>query len=535
MGVVSARTFERWLRRLDSERLRGFVSDLYAAAGRDVRRRADGTLVLAESGQTVVTVDARLRLRTPRIPADADIVVAASPSRRLVGRAAESGVTLLGPTDLREMALYGVDRDDCERLFRRYFDESPVVERSNGGADGRTPDAAGADADAARGSDGRWDPVREEPLSSLLVVALAALVVAAALLGPVGPGADDADEPAVEAGTAEAADADDGLFPPGVGPTGVVSAETLATAHADAVTGRSYQLIVRQSGSGAWAGRTWDRAYQRADVAGPTNYHYSVTGYRSTDDGDDELVQYSMYADGRDNYVFIEDGDNRSFVRYSVRTDEAGHGPFENRAARAIERYLDATRTNVTRENWSVQPYRIVATGTPESVDDAERIVDYRAEAHVGADGFVSRLTVAYGVRIDDEVENVSFRMEYVQMDVQTVRPPSWYDEARNATLKSEPTPVRASSATPRNESSSASPTPNGSATETTRADETARPTATSPTAASVRVADRLAVARFGRLAPRFGLPAAAASGNADVIPPERQRGDNESGRFFRR
>lgn len=528
MGVVSARTFERWLRRLDSARLREFVRDLYAAAGRDVRRRADGTLVLAESGHTVVTVDARLRFRTPRIPDDADIVVAASPSRRLVGRAAESGVTLLGPADLREMALYGVDRDDCERLFRRYFDESPVVERS----DGRTP-AAGADA--TRGSDDRWGPVREEPLSSLLVVALAALVVAAALLGPVGPGADDTGESTAGAGTEEADDADDGLFPPGVGPTGVVSAETLATAHADAVAGRSYQLAVRQSGSGAWEGRAWDRAYQKAKVAGPTNYHYSVTGYRSIDDGEGELVQYSMYADGRDNYVFIEEGDNRSFVRYSVRTDEAGHGPFENRAARAIERYLDATRTNVTRENWSVQPYRIVATGTPESVDDAERIVDYRAEAHVGADGFVSRLTVAYGVRTDDEVENVSFRMEYVQMDVQTVRPPSWYDEARNATLNSEPTPVRASAATPGNESPTASPTPNGSATETARADETARPTATPPTAASVRGVDRLAVARFGRLEPRPGLPAAAASGNADVIPPERQRRDNESGRFFRR
>lgn len=475
MGVVSTRTFERWLRRLDSERLRGFVSDLYAASGRDVRRRADGTLLLAESGRVVVTVDARRRLRTPRLPDGADIVVAASPSRRLVRRAAAREVTVVGPTDLREMALYGANRDDCERLFRRYFAESPLVDRSDAGADGGTP--ANADANSNRGSDGGRFLANEESLSSLAVLALAGIVVVAALLGPFGPGvtpaADDAAGPSAGGAASETVDAGDGLFPPGVGPTGVVSAETLAAAHADAVAGRSYQFAVRQSRSEAWTGRTWDRAYQRAEVAGPTNYHYSVTGYRSTGEESGELVQYSMYADGTDNYVFVEDGENRSFARYAIGTDEDGHGPFENRAARAVERYLDTTRTSVTRENWSVHPYRVVATGTPKSLDDSENVTDYRAEAHVGADGFVSRLSVEYEVRTADGAENVTFRMEYVQVDVQTVRPPSWYEEARNATGVTARTPVATPSAAPENER----PTPNATA----RANETMRPSATPP------------------------------------------------------
>lgn len=493
MGVVSARTFERWLRRLDAERFRAFVSDLYAASGRDVRRRADGTLAFGDTGRVVVTVASRRRLRTPRVPDHADVVVAASPSRRLAGRAAASRVTLVGPSDLREMALYGVDRGDCERLVRRYFDESPFVSRSDADANagGRTDADGDANAGAGEGAgaNGRrvFARVAEKPRSSLLALVLAGVVVAAALLGPVGPGLAPAGdstggpntEPTGGGASSRAADSAVGRFPPGVGPTGVVSAETLAAAHADAVAGRSYQLLVRQSGTDVWAG--WNHAHQRAEVANQTNYRYSVTGYRSTGEENGELVQYSMYADGTHNYVFAGDGENRSFVRYAVGTDEDGHGPFENRAASAVERYLDATRTNVTRDDRSVRPYRIVATGTPESVDDPENVTDYRAEAHVGADGFVSLLTVAYEIRTDDGVETVSFRMEYVNMDVQTVRTPWWYDEARNATGGTDRTPVT-----------------------TARANETTRPSATPQTASALPThrVDPLADVRFRRLAP---------------------------------
>ncbi|MFC6825384.1 hypothetical protein [Halopelagius fulvigenes] len=462
MPVVSARTFERWLRRLDAERLRGFVCDLYAAAGREVRAREDGTLAVGENGRVVVTLDARRRLRTPRVPDDADAVVAASPSRRLVRRVVSSGATLVGPDDLRNLALYGVDRDDCERLFRRYFGESPSVERSGVAAEG--DDAP----DGERGESNGFGVARvaAEPVSSLAVLLLAGLVVAA-VLGPFGfgvvPRTDDAAGPnvgpVVAASSDGSADGDgegdsdddsdgdgdaDEPFPPGVGPAGVADAATLAAAHADAVAGRSYQLIVRQSGTNARTGRGWTRAYRRADVAGPTRYRYFVTGYRATGEGGAEFAHYSMYADGRHNYVYTEHGEKQSYARHVVEADEDGHGPFENRAAGAVRRYLDAPRTNVTRKNWSVQPYRIVATGTPRSLPNSGNVTDYRAEAHVGADGFVSLLVVSYEVRAGGETRSVRFRMEYTDADPETVRAPPWYDEARNATDDARPETVTA-------------------------------------------------------------------------------------------
>ncbi|RDI70355.1 hypothetical protein [Halopelagius longus] len=447
MPVVSARTFERWLRRLDSASLREFVRDLYAAAGREVRVRGDGTLAVGSDGRVVVTVSARRRLRTPRVPDDADVVVAASPSRRLVGRVTESGATLVGPSDLRTLALYGADRDDCERLFRRYFDESPSVER---------PDAVAAretDGDRRHASVRGVERIAADPVSGLAVLALAGLVVAA-LLGTFGVAPETGDsagptaEPVVAASSDRSSDSDadadvnadadagtssDRPFPPGVGPTGVADAETLAAAHADAVAGRSYQLIVRRSGTDARTGG-WPRAYRRAEVASPTRYRSFVTGYRATGDGGTELVHCSMYADGEYTYVYREHGEERSYARYAVETDEEGHGPFENRAAAAVRRYLNAPRTTVTRKNWSVQPYRVVATGTPASLPNLANVTDYRAEARVGADGFVSRLLVSYEVRAGEETRSVSFRMEYADADPRTVRAPPWYGEARNAT-----------------------------------------------------------------------------------------------------
>ncbi|WP_197427968.1 hypothetical protein [Halogeometricum sp. CBA1124] len=50
---------------------------------------------------------------------------------------------------------------------------------------------------------------------------------------------------------------------------------------------------------------------------------------------------------------------------------------------------------------------------------------DYRAEASVGSDGFVSVLVVSYDRTVGDETREVSYRMEYASMDAVTVsRPP---------------------------------------------------------------------------------------------------------------
>jgi hypothetical protein len=444
MPVVSTRTFARWVGRLDRDGFARFVAALYAAGPADAEVRADGAVAVRRrgGGETLVLVPVASgpHLRVPRVPSDADALVLAAPTRRLERVAAERGLDVVTPDDLRNHALYGLDRPDCERLFDRYFDASPTVRAAEDAASGRL-DAVRARVEAA-------------PLGSVAVVVVAALVVTA-VLGPFGPGVGpDSDEANVTAGgqvvvggSVESAEGrTDGLFPPGVGPTGVTDVETLAEAHADAVAGRSYRLVTRQTGTQDWTGRVWHGAWQQVEVEAPTTYRYDVVGYIVAGSAGEELVQYSVYADGTYNYVKTSDRGTDSFVRFPVRTDADGHGPFENRAADAIETYLNATRTTVSRSNWSLEPYKVVATGTPLGLSErgTQNVTDYRATAYVGPDGYVSLLTATYDVSRGNGTQTVSYRMEYAAMDDIDVDSPTWYETARNRT-----TPDRGPDATP--------------------------------------------------------------------------------------
>lgn len=440
MAVVPARTFERWLRALDGDAFAGFVADLYASRGRAVAVRADGAVVLTEEGRVLAPVAGGWRLRRPDVPADADAVVAADPSSRLRRLVARRNLSLVGPEDLRNLALYGIDRRDTERLFEEYFDASPVVAASD-------PD------DSPRG--GAVDGLGDVSAASVAAAVLAVLVVAA-VFGPFGQGVAPASDDAARAesgplvvGSVPPEDPDDDeLFPPGLGPTGVVDVSALADAHAETVAGRSYRLVVRQSGTRRWDGRRWRGVWNHAEVENPRHFHYTATGYvenrtadasgatnategASADDGD-ELVQYAAYADGELVYVMNELRDE-TFYRYPVSIDGDGHGVFERRASFAIERYLNAPRTTVTRER-NARYFDVVATGTPENVPDSDRISDYRAEALVGSNGFVSRLIVSYELAVGNETREVSYRMEYAAVDEVDVSRPVWYDRAVAAT-----------------------------------------------------------------------------------------------------
>ncbi|RYJ13879.1 hypothetical protein ELS19_07805 [Halogeometricum borinquense] len=448
MTIVPAYTFERWLHRLDGATFSAFVADLYASRGREVTVRDDGAVVLVDEGRVLVPIASRWRLRRPRVPNDADAIVAPAPSRRLRRVAVRRGLRLLGPTDIRNLALYGIDRRDAERLFEEYFGESPAV-------------AAPESSDSSSSPLRRFDDVS---LATIAAVVLIGLVVAA-VFGPFGPGVAPAEDDAAQAGSNPVAvgmsdTADDGdeeqLFPPGIGPTGVTDSEMLAAAHADAVAGRSYRLVIRQSGTRDWNGRRWQDAWHQAEVENARHFGYTVTGYaQSTDstptaptpttspDGAD-LVQYSAYADGEIVYVKTELRNNESFYRTPVSVNEYGYGVFERRASFAIQQYLTTTRTNVTRADRAQYPFRIVATGTPEHISNADRISDYRAEASVGSDGFVSVLNVSYDVTIENETREVSYRLEYAAIDEVNLSRPVWYDRAVNATvppsLSDEPT-----------------------------------------------------------------------------------------------
>jgi hypothetical protein len=486
MPVVPARAFESWLRRLDGDAFAAFVADLYASRGRAVTVRDDGAVVLTDEGRVLAPVASAWRLGNPRVPADADALVAARPTPRIDRLAAREDLPLVGPADLRDLALYGVDRRDAERLFAAYFDASPVV-------DG--PDPAGEAEGGAFGGMG------DVAAASVAVVVIVALVVAA-LLGPFGPGVSPAADDAAQAesgpvvvGASVPTDGgrETALFPPGIGATGVTDAETLADAHADAVAGRSYRIVLRQSGTEDWRGRVWRGVWQQAEVADPRHFRYTVTGYArddvaasrsgaaaadGSDDDGDELVQYTAYADGEQIFVRV-DGRNESFYRYPVRIDENGRGLFEQRASAAVERYLGAPKTTVTRVDDTRYPFRVVATGTPEAVARSANVSDYRAEASVGSDGFVSVLIVSYDRTVGNETREVTYRMEYASMDEVTVSRPGWYERAVNATAPDAAAGVPVSG--PRG----ADATAENATTTATAENETAAATATAEGAAS--------------------------------------------------
>jgi hypothetical protein len=441
MPPVPSSTFERWLRGLGDGDAREFVADLYRARGHSVQTREDGALVFGDDESVYWVAGGRFahRLRRPTPPRDANVLVAVRPTGRLTRLAAGRGLTLVSPAELRNLALYGLSRAECERLFERYFGASPFVPAA--------PD--GTVSDRQQGLRGLVTRPANDSVSTLVVLAVVGTLVLVAVLGPAAPGASLRDSSVGaasvdgEAGavtgdvTAESPSADEerGRYPPGVAPTGVTSAEKLANAHATALSGRSYRLIIRQSGTEDWTGRVWRGAWQQAEVEDRTTYRYVVTGYQAAQRGEARLVQYSVYGDGRDNYIYTEDGGENSFVRVPITLGEREYGPFETRSAAAIERYLNTTETTVTQVNWTVEPYRIVATGRPLALDNAENVTNYRAQADVGPDGYVSLLTVRYDVLRRNDTRSASFRMEYANLDDVRVRPPPWYEDAQNQTM----------------------------------------------------------------------------------------------------
>ncbi|MDS0292662.1 hypothetical protein [Halogeometricum luteum] len=436
MPVVTSDEFARWLRRLDGDALTAFVADLYAARGESVAVRDDGAVVLRDGGRVFSPVPGRRRLRRPSVAADADAVVAARPTSALLRRAARADASVVGPAELRDLALYGLDRRDAERLFRKHFDASPVVDAPN-------PD----ESSGRRAALGR---VGDSLGMGVAAVVLAALVVAA-LFGPFGlalpPTDGAAGSTSGSGGGAEpTARTESESFPPGIGPTGVTDPEGLAAAHADAAVDRSYRLVVRASGTETWDGDVWTDVRRRAAVAGPLTYRYAVVGsLRDGDDGataDGSLVRYAAYADGRYTYVRNNpEGEEERFRRYPARLDEGGHGVIERGAAVAVARYLNATRTSVAREAESSR-LRVVATGVPEAVDDPASVDDYRAEARVAPDGFVETLVVSYNRTDGGEARRVTYRLTYDDVGAVDVSPPAWYERARTETRPDSPPPM---------------------------------------------------------------------------------------------
>jgi hypothetical protein len=443
----AVRAVEERLNTLDQETLAAFCAALWRARGYDVRRegarlratRGDERLrILVRAAHGPLRVRTTLRSLLPsgvagdaagdeRRETDIDVDVVVTPvdarwARRLADR---HDARHVGSTALANCLLYAIPRSDADALTTRYL---------------------GVPMSSVLGTSGTRTPTFRPTRSSttgLVVAGVVCLVLAAVVGGvwtPAGSGFGAVDDgataqtsPTSQSGavanrTVSSAE----QYPPGVS-TGSVDARVLADAHAAAIAGRSYRLITRQSGTDTLDGsRRWSGAWQHAVVADNRTWLYAVVGYDDTPNGT-RLVQYTAYADGKDVYRRADVNEGPRYDRSPARvTTDDGDGFHTDRARRAIQLYLTATRVEVDRPSWRPDLFRVVATGQPTAVDGV--VSNYTATAFVSREGFVSELTVEFTRHEGGNADEVRFRLEYAAVDETEVNPPGWYDEARAAT-----------------------------------------------------------------------------------------------------
>lgn len=460
MPPISATTLGRRLRSLDPAERAAFVADLWAARGYETA--VDGTVVVAERGID----DARQRIACApsTTTGDVDVVLALGGS---VTRLPTDDVRVLDAEDLRGMLLYAVDRRTAGELAEAHLGQ-PLFDEP--------------------GERSLRDRLRDRhPRGPMLTGLVALLVVVVAIgatggafpltdarppstptpVGPEGAAIDLTRGPPPISTIAAGRDRPLGggdlfRYPPGVAPSGLTNASALADAHRTALAETAWELRVAHNRSHdlihpfvRW--RTADQSIVRANA---TRYRFEVTGVTSLENGSGGSITYVDYGDGRANYRRLIGLHGNAYERTGLPAD-GPPGTFATVSAAYVRRYLSTTesRVELIRVDNTTRT-RIIATGGPTEL--ARTVANYTAVAVVDRRGVVRTLTVEYtllerapdptpnGIATPyaspddvqtDPVATVRFSMRYARIEASSLRAPSWYDAARNATNGTEPEP----------------------------------------------------------------------------------------------
>ena len=414
MPPLSPSTFARKFRWQWPATQRALLADLWEARGFDTHVDDDADLVVAErDGERVsIGVVGPLGLSPP----DADVLVATGPlSGRAESAASSTSAELLTPADVHEQLLYGVDREDANRIAREYLDTELTV----------PPSATDSGADYSR------------------VVVLVAVVVAVgavvAISGVGGPFAEERAEQFPTPEPAEQAPTEDGsssvstatddsadAYPAGLDGSGVENASELAAAHRTAIENRERRVETSYRGPG---NTTMLSGIVQHEV---TSYFHSSSRFNTTfqvvelrnGSRTNRTVRY--WADGsqRHRLVVTENDSSYSRTPLSERSIVVAVEAFVNRIYMGA---LTANETSVeTVQKFGVTVHRIFAAGDPEGYRD--NVTDFRAVASVTPDGRLIRLRVEYThVPTGEPV-----RIEITYGEVDEVPPPprpEWVDE----------------------------------------------------------------------------------------------------------
>lgn len=403
MPPLAPAPFARSLATLDPEAFVRFVAALEAARDgvRSVDREGAVLVVRGRERRRLLPVAARrgpFRAPAPvgTVAGPVDEVVAQVDSAAARALADRRDARHRSPADLRDVALYGLDRSVGTRLLADHLGEGP-----GDGASGRSAVAVVA-------------------VATLLVVA----VVVVGAFGGVTPEAEPtASTP--EAAAVPPAETDDttpdgrSAYPPGLTASGVADPEALASAHHAAVVDRPYRWVVVAGRTNA----TWGR---RVDVlaVGPERVLESVAGQAS---GASEGA-FTTHAEEGYTYIGIVGSNGTQYSREIVRHRPGDDGNFAARAEGYVARYLASPTGTVDRvEVADTTVYRVRVDGAPPGLDG--RVSNYTATAVVTGEGFVARLDVAYTRHGDGDVRAVAFRFAYAPY--RDDARPRWHEAAQ--------------------------------------------------------------------------------------------------------
>jgi hypothetical protein len=444
MAPVPPPAFRDLLGECSRSELAAFVGGLWEARGRTVTREGDRILVDGATELRPVVAPGSDALAAPE---GTVVVTAVDPPADAEG--------VVGPSELRRVLLYDVPRERAAGLFERHFDRPldddwPTPRPSRPGGDGTG--AAGGREVAARVEDETGEP-SFGTVSGLLglrpavVVAGPLLVVlAAGLLVPWGPAVGPLGGPGEEAAVAGPTVAPTSTLPPpvqfqpgdhtvrtpttaprsgayplGLDSEGVENAAALADAHATAVSGRSYELVVRyrEYHDGAPLGAV----RETVRVADRTTYVTDVATAGTLASEPAGVAGAEVYADGTRVYTRRLDTREPAYTARNVSAPASGEDPFADRVEGVLEaRLADAESGVVGSYRRHGRTYHLLEFRGDRAVGSA--LVDEHGVVHE----LQWRYTPSDSPRVTAEV-TMGHRFGPV-----TVAPPSWLDAARNAT-----------------------------------------------------------------------------------------------------
>lgn len=442
MAPLPRAEFLARLRRIDRHRFVAFVAAVWRARGADVSREGRTLRVRTGAGTRLVHVHRRTRLlgrAAGSVPDAADAVVTNAPG---APAGVPEGVRVVDADELYELVLYGIDREDADGLCREYLDRPATVHRGSDAGDDDVPFFGGRDP----------IPVAVGTLAAVLIAASFIGAVGGGVVGPTegpgGPSGLSADEPprtgepptpivtdggvaadprenihppgvATDAGGGRSAGAaGNGTFPPGVGPGGVTDYERLASAHAEALAGRSYRLVITYREFAG--GRPVGFAREEVRVTGPTTHAAAVERFGQIR-YDRSYVGEDAYANGSARVLRTADG------RWVVPVRQ---GTYAERVEQYLGWFLSVERSSVIdrverdgRTEWFVRlgddPWwgAVNASGTA--------VIDDR--------GVVRSVRRSYEVPDSNVTVVVSIR--HPRIGGVTVEEPAWYRHGEDGTV----------------------------------------------------------------------------------------------------